>query len=568
MYIFKIKNQFKSIFIFILIFTLLGFYIANYSVSNVTTSYESVLDDSLPIMNKSSRLAQLSSKLEFELIQLHFDTVKTVDNEKVKSKRIEELSFLWMDIKDLLDEFLIYNIIDKKQILESKSEIEEYLKFTPEILDEINFLIQAKNNEFVFNETIETIANYNDKILLAEIESFWKEQLLTISSNEYDKELEYSSKFYKNSTQLLSYFRRVFLTSDISKLNRLKRNSTKLYSQMSQSGSSAYEYKLFANEFLEKVKPIYSGKDSLFSVRRDILRLSNIIDSLIKQEIKTTEKIKNISVLIQSKVENSLFVQKSKIKEELDRANQYIIVLLLSIFFIVLFAIWFLVNKNLISRITDIRLKVLELSKGNTDINLDVYKKDEIGDIEESLVDLKGYVEKAKKLSITDPLTGLLNSAQFKKNLESEIRRCSRQDQILSLTIIDIDYFKNYNDTYGHPEGDKCIKTLSKLISKTCKRAGESAYRIGGEEFAIIMPHTSSSEQYLKMKDLQEKLVKCNIKHEKSSVSSIVTVSVGIYSSNILSTSSFESFYKKADIALYKAKQTRNTIIIDENCIY
>ena len=565
MYLFKIENQFKSIFIFILIFTLLGFYIANYSVKNVTTSYESVLDHSLPIMNKTSQLAQLSSQLESKLIKLHFDTLNTIENERIKKERIEELSLYWVDIKELLDEFLMYDIIPDKEILENRYKIDEYLKYSPKMLDEINFLIQAKSEELVFIEDIETIINYNDKILLAEIESFWKEQLSLISVKDYDEEINYSSNFYKNSTQLLSYFRQVFLTNDISTLNRLKRNSVLLYRDMESSGSSEYEYKLFADEFLEKVKPVYSGKNSLFKARHDILRLTNIIDSLIKREIATTERIKEISVLIQSEIQKSLANQKTKITNELYRANQYSILMIVGIFSVVFFALWFLVNQNLIKRIANIRLKVLELSKGNTNIDLNVYKNDEIGDIEESLSDLKGYVEEAKKLSTTDPLTGLLNKAQFKKNLENEIRRCARLKQTVSLAILDIDYFKNYNDTYGHPQGDKCIKILSKLITKATQRAGDTSYRIGGEEFAIIMPNTSSNEIYKIMTKMQEELEKCNLEHKKSEVSNKVTISIGIYTSNDYAPNSSNIFYEKADVSLYKAKINRNSIVLCED---
>jgi len=91
-------------------------------------------------------------------------------------------------------------------------------------------------------------------------------------------------------------------------------------------------------------------------------------------------------------------------------------------FIISFFSVWFLVNKNLIKRITELRSKILELSKGNTDIAIKKFNKDEIGDMEKALTELRGYVIKAKLLSTTDSLTGLLNNTQFKDNLKTEIK--------------------------------------------------------------------------------------------------------------------------------------------------
>ena len=185
--------------------------------------------------------------------------------------------------------------------------------------------------------------------------------------------------------------------------------------------------------------------------------------------------------------------------------------------------------------------------------------------MEKALTKLKGYVKKAKILSITDSLTGLLNHNQFDETLQTEINRNSRQKQPLSLAIIDIDYFKNYNDFYGHPQGDVCIKEISNLISKTCSRAGENAYRIGGEEFAIIMPNTTGQQHYKKLKKLQSALKDKNIEHKHSKVSDSVTISIGIYSCIPEKNLKANIYYKNADTSLYTAKEKRNSIEIFTN---
>ena len=184
--------------------------------------------------------------------------------------------------------------------------------------------------------------------------------------------------------------------------------------------------------------------------------------------------------------------------------------------------------------------------------------------MEKALIELKSYVVKAKLLSTTDSLTGLLNNSQFKNNLQIEIKRHNRQKIPLSLAMIDIDYFKNYNDSYGHPMGDVCLKKISEMIKDTCKRAGEYAYRIGGEEFAILMPNTTAQEQSLRLQNLQHTLLQSAIEHNQSTVSKVVTISIGIYSSIPQNSTTADEYYKKADIALYQAKIDRNKIIVTE----
>ena len=132
------------------------------------------------------------------------------------------------------------------------------------------------------------------------------------------------------------------------------------------------------------------------------------------------------------------------------------------------------------------------------------------------------------------------------------------------MAIIDIDYFKEFNDSYGHPRGDKCLKQVSKLIKLAFKRTGDSCYRIEGEEFAILIVNTDSEIQELKLLELQDEILKAGLKHEKTKVSELLTISAGIYSSVPAENDAFEDFYSKADIALYEAKNNGNTIVFQQ----
>jgi len=113
--------------------------------------------------------------------------------------------------------------------------------------------------------------------------------------------------------------------------------------------------------------------------------------------------------------------------------------------------------------------------------------------------------KKLKKLAITDGLTGLFNSRQFYLQIEQEIDRFNRYKHPLSLLMLDIDHFKIFNDTYGHLEGDKVLIKMGEVITSSL-RAMDSAYRYGGEEFAIFLPETSASEAYVVASRIKDKL--------------------------------------------------------------
>jgi len=170
-------------------------------------------------------------------------------------------------------------------------------------------------------------------------------------------------------------------------------------------------------------------------------------------------------------------------------------------------------------------------------------------------------LEELKKLSITDGLTQLYNSRHFYSQLKGEIERCNRYEHKLSLLLLDIDNFKEYNDTYGHLEGDKILVRLGRVI-KSCLRKMDTAYRYGGEEFTIILPDTDGEEA----KTVAERL--------RAAVSSEdftdggrpdvnITISIGV--TQYFQEEKIASFVQRADQAMYHSKQAgRNKV----SCIF
>jgi len=162
--------------------------------------------------------------------------------------------------------------------------------------------------------------------------------------------------------------------------------------------------------------------------------------------------------------------------------------------------------------------------------------------------------EHLKSLSEIDPLTQIFNRRVYENRLTQEIISAKRSEQPLSLIIIDIDYFKNYNDNYGHDSGDDALKKIALTIKETVPRDTDTTARIGGEEFVVLMPSTNSQGAYLVAENIRTNIKALAIKHESSEVINIMTVSIGI--STLSGTLLNEiDLFKQADLALYLAKE-------------
>lgn len=190
------------------------------------------------------------------------------------------------------------------------------------------------------------------------------------------------------------------------------------------------------------------------------------------------------------------------------------------------------------------------------------YKNDEIT----GFTTIKQDITKMKnleRLSITDDLTGLYNKRYFNKRIDEEVGRAKRNNKYLSFTLIDIDYFKKYNDTYGHQAGDEALKKVASVFKKHTNRSGDFAFRVGGEEFSLIFS-SDSIEKSLEFASLIRKNIEeLKIEHKASDVNEFLTISVGLVVKKGLNISNSDDIYKEADDALYKAKEMgRNKVYL------
>ena len=160
-----------------------------------------------------------------------------------------------------------------------------------------------------------------------------------------------------------------------------------------------------------------------------------------------------------------------------------------------------------------------------------------------------------ERVAREDPQTGLANRRHFNETIEIEVRRATRNDLPLSLVICDIDYFKMYNDHYGHVAGDECLHSVGHLIRKTAQRGGDLAARYGGEEFAVILPGSELQGAIMLAQHIVKTIWEANIAHAHSTVADRVTLSAGAAMIHPYKGTDARELINRADEQLYLAKK-------------
>ncbi len=171
--------------------------------------------------------------------------------------------------------------------------------------------------------------------------------------------------------------------------------------------------------------------------------------------------------------------------------------------------------------------------------------------IEHDITDKK----RVEKLSITDALTGLFNRRYFDKVAPKVISSAKRTESFLSFAMLDVDFFKKYNDTYGHQMGDEVLQKVAKVFTDLTKRLGDYCFRIGGEEFCIMYVTNDKEGAVALLQNIIKAVENLKIKHEKNEASKYVTISAGLICEKSKDAKDLHSLFYDADKLLYKAKE-------------
>jgi diguanylate cyclase (GGDEF)-like protein len=178
---------------------------------------------------------------------------------------------------------------------------------------------------------------------------------------------------------------------------------------------------------------------------------------------------------------------------------------------------------------------------------------------------LKRKTDLLERMALLDGLTEIPNRRAFDKTLEKEFKRAARNKTFLSMIIMDIDFFKNYNDHYGHALGDTCLQKVAKTIESMMKRDSDFTARYGGEEFAMILPETNIEGAMNIAEKILTAIVTLNIEHKDSKIAEYVSISIGIAGTTVEPEVIPVDLIKSADAALYQAKENgRNQAVISD----
>lgn len=177
--------------------------------------------------------------------------------------------------------------------------------------------------------------------------------------------------------------------------------------------------------------------------------------------------------------------------------------------------------------------------------------------------ELRTANSRLEELSRSDPLTGLANRRHLDEVKDVEFRRALRAKLPLTVLMCDVDFFKHYNDTYGHAMGDQCLQALGEILRRVFARAGELVVRIGGEEFAVLLPGSDATSARTSAQQALELLAAHAIPHASSAIAPYVTLSVGLAQLDPETMDSFDQLLQRADQALYRAKRLGRNRITD-----
>ncbi|PSB01299.1 diguanylate cyclase domain-containing protein [Merismopedia glauca] len=187
----------------------------------------------------------------------------------------------------------------------------------------------------------------------------------------------------------------------------------------------------------------------------------------------------------------------------------------------------------------------------------------EISDRQRAEFELKQAYSALEKLAYLDGLTRVANRMYLDKFLHHEWNRAKREQESLALILCDIDYFKNYNDTYGHLVGDRCLRQIAHALSKVVQRSTDLVARYGGEEFCLVLSNTNLSGAMNIATAIQDRVQKLHICHEKSPISNYITLSLGLAAYIPSQKTSIKHLLHMADKALYQAKAAgKNQFIV------
>jgi diguanylate cyclase (GGDEF)-like protein len=508
--------------------------------------FQSVLSK---ITNNSIPNILRSAKIYNKINELTFLTESLVNATSDAAHRIA-----YQKIQTRLNE--IDQVITKKKI---DSSIENQLNGLMVEVSSLNVLVEQRLilNQILSDKTQQMFHLY-EQLLMYSREEFKKTTLGAAGQyNTHIWALKYSELLI-NSEKSLSIHRLQFV-------RKTEKSTLKGMIELeSYIEFFPVEKQPLAKELTLKLKKLLIGANSLFALRIKQLRLIGRVRG-------RGNFVKNIADDFARVIDFQLYKTNKKVINETENTSQhilkqtYLMVISSIIIFILLFGVIFFIKNRFVKRLIGLNEQILARLSGK-DISINIAGNDEIADIANSFNFYAKQIEEQKhtlhQLSMTDGLTGIANRRSLDERLLQELNRAKRNQLTLSVLLIDIDYFKLYNDHYGHIAGDDCLKQTTKILNSCKQRSNDFVARYGGEEFVFILPNTDVDGAKKFAENVNHKINKANIPHVYSKIVPHITLSIGIANYRYNDDIDVDAILKKADEALYQAKSN------GRNCIF
>ncbi|OIP54148.1 MAG: hypothetical protein AUK54_07095 [Helicobacteraceae bacterium CG2_30_36_10] len=267
------------------------------------------------------------------------------------------------------------------------------------------------------------------------------------------------------------------------------------------------------NYFVKIMKAGIAGKDlkniSTVTLEKYTTRINTVIQKLVNYEVEI------------AKHERKMFLQ--KYNKLLNEVFTVLVLIVLGVLFIS-----FYVFKSIQNDHTKLESTTRKLKRAN---------------------------KKLESVSYTDALTSLHNRRYFNFIYDRELKRAKRTHSYITFMMLDVDYFKQYNDAYGHIEGDAALKSVAKVLKDTLKRPGDFVFRLGGEEFGVLLAGTDAKNSANLAQNICDTIRSKEINHSNSKANKFLTISIGLVCCIADDALNEEVFISRADTMLYKAKE-------------
>ncbi|MFC3120776.1 diguanylate cyclase [Agaribacter flavus] len=451
-----------------------------------------------------------------------------------------------------------------KSLTESKNEPERQITMSEieGVLLGINRNVDTASNAFLSRQmsVLSREVNELNALIIDKIQStgrlFEQEQHLVETISIATTERKLSALEQKKLTELLLHITQIHQQTRINKIRKIQSDISTLLKTFPSSSANNQVFDVLGEHLLEDTGYIQNKIESLRIIGRARGR-GNFVANLVK-DVANTLEFQSRKTMSESLKESA---EVSRAIESITHTNTIIVLVSIVISLLAIYLLY----KRIVLRLVDLS-KDVELASNDEIDEVASSGNDEITKLADNVNNFLNKVKEQEKtllaLSRKDPLTGIANRRAFESTFESMMAQAKRQEWNLSLVLVDVDYFKKYNDEYGHAEGDACLRLVANQLNETLTRSTDFTARYGGEEFVCLLPNTNIDTAKKKTEDLIQAILQLDIPHSQSPHGR-VTVSAGVATFPFNKTSNWppETIIEQADKALYRAKDKgRNTM--------